>query len=88
MIQELEKAQQQFSLSELDQFIDLFTPLTNEEIKQHLISLNSNWEKAFDYLDKEEITQIDLTPIGLYIGRRIVKKVIKDNTLPLEDFYT
>jgi hypothetical protein len=39
-------------------------------------------------LDKEEITQIDLTPIGLYIGRRIVKKVIKDNTLPLEDFYT
>lgn len=88
LIQELEKAQQQFSLSELDQFIDLFTPLTNEEIKQHLISLNSNWEKAFDYLDKEEITQIDLTPIGLYIGRRIVKKVIKDNTLPLEDFYT
>lgn len=87
LMQELERAQQQFSLSELDNFINLFTPLTDEEIKQHLISLNLNWEKAFDCLDKEEITQIDLTPVGLYIGRRIVKKITKDNTLPLEDFY-
>ena len=87
LIQELERSQQQFSHSELDQFINLFTPLTDEEIKQHLISLNPNWGKVFNCLDKEEITQIDLTPVGLYIGRRIVQKVTKDNTLPLEDFY-
>ena len=87
LIQVIERAQQPFSHSELDQFINLFTPLTDEEIKQHLISLNPNWGKAFNCLDKEEITQIDLTPVGLYIGRRIVQKVTKDDTLPLEDFY-
>lgn len=87
LIEELERAHQQFSHSELDEFINLFTPYTDEKIKQHLISLNPNWQKAFDYMDKEEITQIDLTPVGLYIGRRIVKKIINDNTLPFEDFY-
>ena len=86
LIQQLEK-EQQYSLSELDNFINLFTPFTDNEIKQHLISLNPNWEKAFNCLDNEEITPIDLTPVGLYIGRRIVKKVANDNTLPLMDFY-
>ena len=60
---------------------------TNDEISQHLISLNSNWQKAFDCLNKEEVTHIDLTPVGTYIGRRIVKKVTKDDTLPLAEFY-
>ena len=68
-------------------FINIFTPLSDEEMKQYLISLNPNWQKALECLDREEITQIDLTPVGLYIGRRIVKKVTKDDTLPLEDFY-
>lgn len=87
LIEELEQAHQQFSLSELDNFINIFTPLSDEEMKQYLISLNPNWQKALECLDREEITQIDLTPVGLYIGRRIVKKVTKDVTLPLEDFY-
>lgn len=87
LIQQLKNNQQQYSPSELDDFINLFIPFTDNEIKQHLISLNSNWQKAFDCLDKEEITPIDLTPVGLYIGRRIVKKVINNNTIPLMDFY-
>ena len=87
LIQQLKNNQQQYSPSELDDFINLFIPFTDNEIKQHLISLNSNWQKAFDCLDKEEITPIDPTPVGLYIGRRIVKKVINNNTIPLMDFY-
>ncbi len=72
---------------ELEQLISLFTPFTDSEIKQYLISLHPNWQKAFDCLEKEEVTTIDLTPVGTYIGRRIVKKVTKDNTVPLEEFY-
>lgn len=87
LLHELQKENKPYSLSELDELINLFRPFTNDEIKQHLISLNSNWEKAFDCFDKEEVTHIDLTPVGTYIGRRIVKKVTKDETLPLEDFY-
>lgn len=87
LIQELQKENKHYSLSELDELINLFPPFTNDEIKQHLISLNSNWEKAFNCLNKEEVTHIDLTPVGTYIGRRIVKKVTKDNTVPLVEFY-
>ena len=86
-VQELEKRNIQYSHSDLDELINLFSPFTDEEIKQYLVSLNSNWQNAFNNLDKEEVTHIDLTPIGTYIGRRIVKKVINDDTLPLEDFY-
>ena len=61
--------------------------LNDSEIKQYLISLNRNWDKAFKILDREDIQSIDLTPIGTYIGRRIVEKVLKKKTLPLNDFY-
>ena len=81
------KENKQQAIPLMEQLINLFTPFSNNEIKQYLISLNSNWQKAFDSLDKEEVTQIDLTPVGTYIGRRIIKKVTKNDTLPLVDFY-
>lgn len=87
LIQELKKENKMVFLSLFEELINLFTPFTNDEISQHLISLNSNWKKAFDCLNKEEVTHIDLTPVGTYIGRRIVKKVTKDDTLPLAEFY-
>jgi len=87
LIQELNKENKMDFLPLFEELINLFTPFTNDEISQHLISLNSNWQKAFDCLNKEEVTHIDLTPVGTYIGRRIVKKVTKDDTLPLVEFY-
>ncbi len=74
-------------IPELDQLINLFAPFSDGEIKQHLIALHPNWEKAFDCFDKEEVTHIDLTPVGAYIGRRLVKKLTNDDTLPLEMFF-
>lgn len=71
----------------VEQLINLFPQFTDNDIKTYLSSLSPNWEKAFTNLDKEEITHIDLTPVGTYIGRRIVKKVTKDDTLPLREFY-
>lgn len=87
LIQELKKENKMDFLPLFEELINLFTPFTDDEISQHLISLNSNWQKAFDCLNKEKVTQIDLTPVGTYIGRRIVKKVTKDDTLPLVEFY-
>jgi hypothetical protein len=87
LIQELNKENKMDFLPLFEELINLFTPFTNDEISQHLISLNANWQKAFDCLNKEEVTHIDLTPVGTYIGRRIVKKVTKDDTLPLVEFY-
>ncbi len=87
LIQELNKENKMDFLPLFEELINLFTPFTNDEISQHLISLNANWQKAFDCLNKEEVTHIDLTPVGTYIGRRIVKKVTKNDTLPLAEFY-
>ena len=69
------------------EIIDLFIPFTNYEIENYLISLNNNWEKAFPAFKRNEYLNIDLTPLGAFIGRRIITKVTGTPTRPLEDFY-
>lgn len=69
------------------EIIDLFIPFANYEIENYLISLNKNWEKAFPAFKRNEILNIDLTPLGAFIGRRIITKVTEAPTRPLEDFY-
>ena len=87
LIEVITKENKLDSLPIFEQLINLFPSFTDDEIKNYLISLNANWEKALTNLNKEEITHIDLTPVGTYIGKRVVKKVTKDDTLPLRDFY-
>lgn len=74
-------------LPEIEQLFNLFTPFSKEEIKEYLVSLHPDWQKAIDNIDREEITHIDLTPVGTYIGRRIVKKTINEDILSLKEFY-
>ena len=69
------------------EIIDLFIPFANYEIENYLISLNKNWEKAFPVFKRNDILNIDLTPLGAFIGRRIITKVTGAQTRPLEDFY-
>jgi len=74
-------------ISELEQLINLYTPFSDDEIKQSLISLHPDWQKALNCYNKEVVTHIDLTPLGTYIGRRIIKKLTNYDTLSLEAFY-
>lgn len=83
----LQKENQLDKMPIVEQLINLFPQFTDNDIRTYLSSLNPNWEKAFAILNKEEITHIDLTPVGTYIARRIVKKVTKKDTLPLREFY-
>lgn len=85
--EELRKENKIDEMPIVEQLINLFPQFTDNDIRTYLTSLNPNWEKAFKNFNKEDITHIDLTPVGTYIGRRIVKKVTKDETLPLKDFY-
>lgn len=87
LIKELEEDGKMHYLPIFEELINTIPPLNDSEIKQYLISLDRNWDKAFKILDREDIQNIDLTPIGTYIGRRIVEKVLKKKTLPLNDFY-
>lgn len=87
IIEVLQKENQLDKMPIVEQLINLFPQFTDNDIRTYLTSLNPNWEKAIKNLNKEEITHIDLTPVGTYIGRRIVKKVTKDETLPLREFY-
>lgn len=76
------------ALPNIEKFInDLFPQLSDSEIKNHLISLNAYWQKAFEVLDKYELTGIMLTPLGKYIGNRVSEKITKRNAIPLEKFY-
>jgi len=74
-------------ITELEQLINLYTPFSDDEIKHYLISLHPDWQKALNCYDKGEVRHIDLTPLGSYIGRRIIKKLTNYNTISLEEFY-
>jgi len=87
LIKELEEDGKMHYLPIFEELINSIPPLNDSEIKQYLISLDRNWDKAFKILDREDIQSIDLTPIGTYIGKRIVEKVLKKKTLPLNDIY-
>jgi hypothetical protein len=65
----------------------LFLRFTNYDIEQYLIALNNNWRKAIEVLKRSEMLNIDLTPIGAYIGRRIIARVTGVPTRSIEQFY-
>jgi len=83
----LKKSDKLEKLPLIEKLIELFRPFNDLEIRNYLISLNDNWKYAFEYLDKEELLTLDLSPVGTYIGRRMIIKVTKDTALPLRDFY-
>ena len=66
---------------------DLFPPFKNYDIEQFLISLNKNWKKAFGFFKKPDILNIELTPIGTYIGGRIISKVAKISSPSIINYY-
>lgn len=76
-----------YSQPELECLLNKFLPFSDNEFREYLISLHPNWHKALNCLNKKEVTHIDVTPIGLYIGKKLIEKVTKLFILPLEAFY-
>ena len=77
----------EYSQPELECLLNKFLPFSDNEFREYLISLHPNWQKALINLNKKEVTHIDVTPIGIYIGRKIIEKVTKLFIIPLEAFY-
>lgn len=62
----------------------LFTSMTLDEVRQKLISVNSNWDKAIDLLNRNDVRCLHLTAVGNYIAARQLSKLSnKDITMDL-----
>ena len=64
-----------------------FTPLTQDEVRQKLISVNSNWDKAIVLLNRNDVNCLHLTAVGNYIATRQLSK-LSDRDIPMNLFYS
>lgn len=59
---------------ELQTYINTLRPLDDDEIKNLLIDINPNWGKVINLFHQDNIQKLKLTPVGVYIANRIVRK--------------
>lgn len=88
MRDKLEKAGKTSIYSAIHPFFDNIPRLTDAEIRQELISINPNWEKAIRLFHKEYVWRLQPTPVGMYIARKILKRTnIRLRNFNLEKLY-
>ena len=75
------------NIDELNKVIENFKDFNEIEIKNYLTSLSPEWEKVIVAMDKPVIRNTELTPLGIFIGKRIFEKVTELKLLELQDFY-
>lgn len=71
-------------LQDIKTFLLSRTPLTNEEIRRVMVSYNANWQYTFDILNRENVMKLELTPLGMYIAKKTIKKNVGLNTPELK----
>ncbi len=59
---------------ELETYINTLRPLNDDEIRNMLIEINPNWGKLINLFHQDNIQNLKLTPVGVYIANRIVRK--------------
>ena len=59
---------------ELQAYINTLRPLNDDEIKNLLIAINPNWGKLINLFHQDNIQNLKLTPVGVYIANRIIQK--------------
>lgn len=62
--------------------------LSDGEIRQELISINPNWEKAINLFHKEQVWYYQPTPVGMYIAKKVLKRTnIRLGKFELENLF-
>ncbi|MEN6361400.1 MAG: hypothetical protein ABFC90_02010, partial [Bacteroidales bacterium] len=59
---------------------------SEREVREYLISINSNWSFAFDLLNSEALRKLELSILGKYIGSKLISKHTHSNALPISNF--
>lgn len=54
--------------------LNLFSPFTEEEVKQYFIRLDPNWEATINLYNKTNVRSFKPTPVGNYIASRLISK--------------
>ncbi len=70
----LQKAGRMDLWPELETYINTLRPYNDEEIKNMLVKIDPNWGKIIELFHQENIKNIQLTPVGMYIANRIIRK--------------
>jgi hypothetical protein len=82
----LRERQQEYLIplvEELKKDMPIFSKL---EVREYLISINSNWSFAFDLLNSEALGKSGLSILGNYIGSKLISKHTHSNALSISNF--
>ena len=72
----------------INSFLTTIPTQADAEIKEKLISINSNWEKAINIFQQENVWVLQPTPVGMYIAWRIIKRTnIRIGNFTLDNLY-
>jgi hypothetical protein len=69
-------------------YISSLPTLPPEEIRKILIAHNINWQLAFDVLNRDLVQKQELTPLGMYIAKKTIKKLVGLSTPELEKSFS
>lgn len=82
-----------FNQANKDQLIPLFEdlknkaiPFTEDEVRDYHIQKDARWQFAFEVFKNEQITTLQLNPVGVYIGIRQLTKIC-ETPIPMSLFY-
>lgn len=81
------RERQQENLVPLVEELKKDMPIFSErEVREYLISINSNWSFAFDLLNSEAFRKLELSILGKYIGSKLISKHTHSNALSISNF--
>ena len=56
-------------------YVNSCPKFTEQEVRDFVINESSDWEYAFENLDRNDVRELELTPLGAYIGQKYLKKL-------------
>lgn len=82
---------QRYNLQETRPFFDslvtILTPYSDQEIIDYHVAINSAWKDIFALWKRGDISYLQITPVGLYIGSKYLERITGMQKIPQEIFY-
>jgi len=82
----LKERQQEYLIPLVEELKKNMPIFSEREVREYLISINSNWSFAFDLLNSDALRKLELSIIGKYIGSKLVSRHTHSNSPSISNF--
>lgn len=82
----LRERQQEYLIPLVEELKKNMPMFSEQEVREYLISINTNWSYPFDLLNSEALRKSGLSILGSYIGSKVISKYTHSNSLSISSF--